>query len=67
MGNFALNLALSASLNKLWAMINTQQLLVLLPLMKVVLPENAATFFTSIFAIAAFDFYDTNDMLHAGL
>ena len=33
-GNFFINLALSASLNKLWAMINTQQLLVLLPLMK---------------------------------
>ena len=63
-GNFALNLALSASLNQLWSMINTQQLFVLMPLMKVTLPENAQTFFLSIFQIAAFDFYDTNDLLH---
>jgi len=46
-------------------MINTQQLFVLLPLMKVTLPENAQTFFQSIFQIAAFDFYDTNDLLHS--
>ena len=44
-GNFVLNLLLSASLNQLWSMINSQQLFVLLPLMKVALPENAQTFF----------------------
>jgi len=37
-GNFILNLSLSASLNQLWAMINTQQMIVMLPLMKVILP-----------------------------
>ena len=63
-GNFALNLFLSASLNELWSMVNTQQLLVLLPLCKVTLPINAANFFQTIFQIAAFAFYDTNDMLH---
>ena len=45
MGNFFLNLALSASLNQLWGMINTQQLLVLMPLLQVILPGNAQTFF----------------------
>lgn len=64
LGNFLFNLSLSASLNQLWVMINTQQLIVLLPLMKVQLPANAAIFFKSIFQIAAFDFYDMNDILH---
>ena len=45
-------------------MINTQQLIVLLPLMKVQLPSNAAIFFKSIFQIASFDFYDLNDIIH---
>ena len=30
-GNFLLNLAMSSSLNLLWSMINTQQLIVLMP------------------------------------
>ena len=44
-GNFVLNMALSASLNQLWAMINTQQLFVMLPLFKLTLPRNAESFF----------------------
>lgn len=67
LGNFLMNLVLSASLNQLWVMINTQQLIVLLPLMKVQLPANAAIFFKSIFQIAAFDFYDMNDVIHEAL
>ena len=64
LANFLMNLVLSASLNQLWVMINTQQLIVLLPLMNVQLPSNAAIFFKSIFQIAAFDFYDFNDIIH---
>ena len=48
LGNFALNLTLSASLNQLWAMINTQQLIVLLPLMQVALPTGTAIFYKGI-------------------
>ena len=54
-------MSLSASLNQIWAMVNTQQLLVLMPLMKVVLPHSVAEFYKNIFAIAAFDFYELND------
>lgn len=64
LGNFALNLALSASLNQLWAMINTQQLIVLLPLMQVMLPTSTAIFYKGIAQIAAFDFYDTNGIIN---
>ena len=42
-------------------MINTQQLLILLPLMTVLLPNNASAFFKRIFTIAAFDLYDMNE------
>ena len=62
--NFVLNMALSASLNQLWTLVNAQQLFVLMPLLKVVLPGNVYVFFSAIFQIAAFDYYDTNDMLH---
>ena len=44
--NFALNLAIGASLSELFGMLNAQQLFILLPLCKVVLPTNAAKFFS---------------------
>ena len=47
--NFVINLTLSASLNQLWAMIETQQLIVMLPLCAISLPLNAAAFFKMIF------------------
>ena len=56
-----LNFALSTSINEMLAMINTQQLLILLPLMTVLLPNNASAFFKRIFTIAAFDLYDMNE------
>ena len=64
LSNLSLNLLLSASLNQLWSMVNAQQLLVVLPLMKFLLPSSATMFFSGIFAIAAFDLYDTNDFWH---
>lgn len=50
-------------LNLILGMINTLQLLVLLPLFKVRVPANAATFFSSLMEIAAFDFVDTSGVL----
>ena len=44
-------------------MINSQQLLVILPLMKVILPVSASQFFQQINAVAAFEFYDIGDIL----
>ena len=48
-------------------MINMQQLFVMLALLQINMPDNVANFFKSIFSIAAFDFYDTNDVLHEWL
>ena len=60
-----LNIFLSASLQQLWSMINTQQIIVMMPLFSINLPANAGVFFGFIMQIAAFDilptdsFYDT--------
>jgi hypothetical protein len=40
-GNVAGNLVMSTSLNFLWGMINTQQLIVLMPCFDVIMPANA--------------------------
>ena len=45
-------------------MINTQQLIVMMPLFKISMPASASGFFASIMAIAAFDFYDFSEALH---
>lgn len=54
-GTVAGNFVLSASLNSLWSMINTQQMIVLIPLFQVDLPENAGMVFKQMMKIAAFD------------
>ena len=58
--NLALNIILSASLNQLWSMVNTQQLVVLMPLWNIRLPANAALFFGFIMTIASFDLLPTD-------
>jgi len=62
--NFVLNLFISASLNQLWAMINTQQLIVMMPLFQIEMPANAGIFFANVMEIASFDFYDVADVVH---
>ncbi len=54
-GNLAINIAMSASLQMLWGMINVMQLIVKMPLMNVTFPANAVTFYTFISDIASFD------------
>ena len=54
-GNLAINIAMSASLQMLWGMINVMQLIVKMPLLNVTFPSNAATFYTFITDIASFD------------
>jgi hypothetical protein len=62
--NFVLNIFLSASFQQLWSMINTQQIIVLLPLFDVQMPANAQIFFGFLMELASFnilpiqDFYD---------
>ena len=63
-GNFVLNVVLSASLQQLWSMINTQQIIVLLPLFNIEMPANAQIFYGFIMELASFnilpmqEFYD---------
>jgi hypothetical protein len=63
-GNFVLNVVLSASLQQLWSMINTQQIIVLFPLFNLEMPANAQIFYGFIMELASFnilpmqDFYD---------
>jgi hypothetical protein len=42
-------------------MINTQQIIIMIPLFKIELPDNAGAFFGFLFPIAAFDIIDTGD------
>ncbi len=64
-GNLVMNIVLSASLQQLWSLINTQQIIVLMPLFKLKLPPNAGMFFGFINQIAAFDILPT-DMFYQG-
>ena len=54
-GNFALNFFLAGSLNSLWSLIESQQLVVVMPLFNVILPANAGIIFSVLMNIAAFD------------
>ena len=59
-----INILIAASLQQLWSMINTQQLIVMMPLFKITMPANAGIFFAHMMSIAAFDFYDFTDIIH---
>ena len=62
-GNFVVTVLLSASLNQLLGMINTYQVIVMMPLFTVTLPANAGMFFAQMMTIAAFEFFDTKPYL----
>ena len=63
--NIVTNFFIGVSLQQVWSMINTQQIIVFLPLFKTSLPVNITIVFQIIMSIAAFDiietqaFYDT--------
>lgn len=59
-GSFALNLILAASLNYLWGMINTLQLIAHVPLFKLQFPANAAFMYSFIVMISNFDILPTD-------
>jgi hypothetical protein len=67
-GNVFLQLFLRASLNHLWSMINTQQIILMMPLFNLAIPANAALFFGYLKQIASFDIIPTdifyNDVLN---
>ena len=58
-GNFALNMILQAALSQLWSMINSQQLLVTLPMFNQQIPANAGLFYGFIMDVASFDLLPT--------
>ena len=47
-------------MQQLWSMINTQQIIVLIPLFKISLPANIAVIFNILMSIAAFDIIPTD-------
>ena len=63
-GNFILNLMMSSSLNMLWSMINTQQLIVLMPCFDIQIPANVQMFFNQINKIASFDIVDLDPFIN---
>ena len=62
--NFVFNLFLSASLQYLWEMVNAQQIIVLLPLFNVQIPQNAQSIFKPLMYVASFDVIPT-DMIYS--
>ena len=57
------NFLLQASLSEIFALFEILQMIVLVPLFKIILPANAATFFKTLMDIAAFDFIENIEPL----
>jgi len=62
MGGVALNFLLSLSLNLVWTMVNTLQLIVHLPLFSVVHPSNILYFYTLLIGVASFSIIDVQEI-----
>lgn len=58
-----LNLFLMMSLQELWGMINTMQLVLHIPLMSLSIPANALLFFQSLISIVTFNVVDVSAYL----
>ena len=56
----AVNLAMSASLQMLWGMVNVMQLIIKMPLLNITFPQNAATFYSFLTSVANFDLMPTD-------
>jgi len=63
MGNMAINIALSSSLNLLWGLVNALQLIVCIPLFNINFPGNAQIFFSMLINIAQFNVFPSQKML----
>jgi hypothetical protein len=64
-GNFVMNFFLTAGLSQLWSMINTQQIIVMMPLFNLNLPANAGMFFGFIMNLASFNLLPTDRFYNA--
>ena len=59
--NYIINVMIAGSLHQLWALINSQQIIVLFPLYRISMPANAGIYFNVLMQVAAFDFFDTDE------
>ena len=60
--SFVVNILLAGSLSLLWGLINSLQLVTHFPLINVIFPTNAKTYFGVMFEIANFDLIPTDDL-----
>ena len=60
--HFFLNLFLGISLSHLWVLINTEQIIIMLPLFKIIMPSNLALVFYILMRIAAIDVIPTDGL-----
>ena len=63
--NFASNILLAGSLNMLWGMINTIQIIAFFPLVNLPMPANSQRLFSIIVKIAMFDIVDITEEIEA--
>ena len=59
--NFAMSFFVAFSLNFLWSMINSLQMIVYLPLLNITLPANTNTLFSILIEVATFDVVPKSD------
>ena len=65
--NLVFNNLLFGSANGLWSAIESQQLVVLLPLLDISIPPNAGIFYQALMQVCAFDPFPAEDFLHETL
>ena len=61
---FGFSFLFGLAMNKLWSMISTQQLFVMMPLFQIQMPANAGVVFNLIMQIAAFDYIDLSENIY---
>lgn len=62
--NFILSFLIAFSLNFLWSMINSLQMIVYLPLLNITLPASVNTLFSILIKVATFDIVPNADLIY---
>ena len=60
-GNAGVNILMKTSLNQLWSALNNQQIIVLLPLLKLNFPTNVTVINAVLVEIAGFELFDMTE------
>ena len=61
-GSYVMNIVLSGSLSLLWGLINFLQLVTFFPLINMIFPNNAKTYYSVVFEIGNFDMIPTEPL-----